>query len=198
MEEWRDIKGYEGLYQVSSWGRVKSLNYKRTGKEGILNGDPNNIGYMSVVLYKNGKRKPRLIHRLVAAAFIPNPDNLPIINHIDENKNNNRVDNLEWCTHEYNTNYGTANKRRAEKSSKTLKGRKLTNEHKNKISESNKGKRSMKVKCITTGEIFKSITEASEKYNIVRQNISSCCKGKYKSAGKHPITGEKLIWEFIE
>ena len=198
MEEiWKDINGYEGLYQISNLGSVKSLKDNHGNyTEEIRNGTPNNKGYLIIDLYKNGKRKHYSIHRLVAQAFIPNPDNLPIVNHKDENKENNNVDNLEWCTYEYNNNYGTINKRHSE----TMKGRKLSEEHKRKISNSIKGNKhpqAKKVKCITTGEIFDYIKEAGRKYNIGSSHISKCCKGKAKSAGKHPVTGEKLVWEYV-
>lgn len=103
---WKDIPGYEGKYQVSNTGRVRSLNYGRTGKIKVLKQGTKDNGYKVVVIYKNGKRKKYLVHRLVAQAFIPNPNNYPIINHKDENKTNNAVWNLEWCTYEYNVNYG--------------------------------------------------------------------------------------------
>lgn len=108
MEEiWRDIKGYEGLYQVSNLGRVKSLNYNHTKKEKILTNNKHNTNYLSVTLVKNKVKKQILVHRLVAEAFIPNKYNYPIVNHKNEDKSNNKVDNLEWCTYEYNNNYGT-------------------------------------------------------------------------------------------
>ena len=109
-EIWKDIEGYEGEYQISNYGNVKSLNYLRTGKERILKPGKNRGGYYYVQLYKN-KAKNHYIHRLVAQAFIKNPRNLPQVNHKDENKSNNRVDNLEWCMPIYNANYGTRNKR---------------------------------------------------------------------------------------
>ena len=114
MEEWRDIIGYEGLYQVSNLGRVKSLNYNHTGKEGILDTKPTSSGYVQVNLYKNNKRKTYLVHRLVAQSFIPNPLGLHEVNHIIddfEHRSDNRVENLEWCTKDYNINYGNRNKR---------------------------------------------------------------------------------------
>ena len=112
MEEiWKDIKGYEGKYKVSNLGNVKSLNYNRTCKERILKYGINTDGYLFVGLSKNGIHKNFLIHRLTAQAFIENPDNLPQVNHIDEDKSNNCVENLEWCTAEYNNNYGTHNER---------------------------------------------------------------------------------------
>ena len=101
MEEiWRDIDGYEGLYQVSNKGRVKSLKY---GKERILRPGWKTGGYLFVILCKNGNQSKQRIHRLVAQAFIPNPNNKPQVNHLDENKKNNCVDNLEWATAKENT-----------------------------------------------------------------------------------------------
>lgn len=101
------LNGYEGLYQVSNFGRVKSLSNEKTRKEKILNITHRNK-YNLVTLYKNHTRTTFSVHRLVAQAFIPNPDNLPQVNHKDENKLNNKVDNLEWCTQIYNVNYSHA------------------------------------------------------------------------------------------
>lgn len=87
-EEWRDIKGYEGKYQVSNTGKVKSLNYKRTGQAKLLRPSSNEKrGYSSVTLLKDGKQKTKLVYRLIAEAFIPNPNNYPVINHINRNRN---------------------------------------------------------------------------------------------------------------
>ena len=110
-EIWKDIVGYEGLYQISNLGNVKSLNYRRTGKERILNPGNNGCGYLFVILCNNGKRKHFKIHRLVANAFLENPDNKSDVNHKDEDKTNNNVDNLEWMTRQENNNYGTRNER---------------------------------------------------------------------------------------
>ena len=123
MEEWRSIPGYEGLYEVSNLGRVKSLEISYTRKNGIMDHKPemilspknNGTGYFIVCLYKNKTHKYYLIHRLVALTFIPNPDNLPCVNHLDEDKTNNRVDNLEWCDHKYNSNYKGVLKRRSQR-----------------------------------------------------------------------------------
>lgn len=104
-EIWKDIEGYEGLYMVSNLGNVKSMNYCHRGYAQNLVPKTNNSGRLWVELANNGKRKPMLIHRLVAMAFIPNPEGLPQVNHIDENPKNNRLDNLEWCTNEYNQRY---------------------------------------------------------------------------------------------
>lgn len=110
-ELWKDIPNFEGLYQVSNLGKVKS--FRRSPKFGcqpeyILNPSTSENGYANVTLYDGKSRHKFLVHRLVANSFIPNPDNLPQINHKDENRLNNRVDNLEWCTAEYNNAYGTA------------------------------------------------------------------------------------------
>ena len=105
MEEiFKDIKGYEGLYQVSNFGNVKSLDYRHTGKERLLKQAIDKHSYHRICLWSYGEPKWFSIHRLVAESFIPNPDNLPCVNHKDENKHNNHVDNLEWCTYEYNNN----------------------------------------------------------------------------------------------
>lgn len=117
MEEiWKDVAGYEGLYQVSNMGKVRSLTRKvkiqDTNKNRVFRGSIKagcyelKNGYHVVSLYKNGKSKRFFTHRLVAAAFLENPLNLPQVNHKDENKKNNSVDNLEWCDAKYNTNYG--------------------------------------------------------------------------------------------
>ena len=106
-EEWRWIKGYEGLYQVSNLGRVKSI-YK---KEHLFKPYKNKKGYLIVCLTKNKKSKILRVHRLVAQAFLPNPHNYKEINHKDENKENNYLENLEWCDRKYNCNWGKRNKK---------------------------------------------------------------------------------------
>lgn len=123
-EEWRDIAGYEDYYQVSSFGRVKSVEryiQQRDGRrapyripEKILKPKMSPNGYLFVNLSVQGRAKPCRIHRLVAETFIPNPQGLPTVNHKDENKDNNRVDNLEWCTQAYNNEYGTRRQRSQE------------------------------------------------------------------------------------
>lgn len=150
-EIWKDILGYEGFYQVSSFGRVRSLdrydsrNYFRKGR--ILKLSADRKGYLRVGLHSNGKEKFYSVHRLVAEAFIHNPDNLPEVNHIDEDKTNNRVENLEFCDSKYNNNYGTRKDRI--RNTKLKKGywsglskeeykKKRYQEHKDKISERQK------------------------------------------------------------
>ena len=113
---WKDIEGFEGIYQISNYGEVLRLmsydsrNHLRNSK--ILKQRQNKDGYMVIGLHKNGKETKYLIHRLVAQTFIDNPKKLPEINHIDENKHNNFVSNLEWCNRKYNVNYGNAQKNR--------------------------------------------------------------------------------------
>lgn len=164
-EIWRAIENYDD-YQVSNLGRVKSL---KKGNERILKPGVAGIGYLFVVLFKDGKRKEMLIHRLVANAFIQNQDNLPCVNHKDENKQNNLVTNLEWCDVKYNSNYGTRNQRLIAKLSK-------------KIGQFTKDGKLIKV--------WPSIIEA-ERQGFNHGNICSCCQGRLKShAG--------FIWKYIK
>ena len=161
MEIWKDIEGYEGLYQVSNFGRIKSL-YNYRGKNNIL--VPHiKRGYYQIGLRKNTKRKWFSIHRLVAETFIENPNNLPCVNHIDENKLNNKVENLEWCTIAYNNCYGS----RLKKVSKTNKLRKEIAQY------------------TIEGELVKeffSIAEASKQTGFSMTNISNCVNGIFKQA----------------
>lgn len=162
MEQFRTISDYEGLYEVSNYGNVKSLNYNRTGKEKILKPQADTKGYLFVILYKNGKKKHHKVHRLVASAFIENPDNLPQVNHKDECPTNNCLENLEWCTCEYNINYGTHNQRI-----------------------------SIPVDMLTnSGELIRSFPSSAEAERWLRVNefpsashasINKCCKGKLQS-----------------
>lgn len=138
----KPIKGYEGYYEVDPFGRVYSVDrivsvedngrsYNKPLKGKQMKQSLHTKGYKTVSLTKDGKTKTCYVHRIVAEAFIDNPDNLPFINHKDEDKTNNFVDNLEWCTNQYNLNYGTARKRQ----SRALKGKKHTQEHNEKISK---------------------------------------------------------------
>lgn len=157
METWKDIPNYEGLYQVSNLGRIKSLyNYRR----GNILTPRLKRGYYTVGLRKNGVRKWHLVHRLVASAFILNKNNLPQINHKDENKLNNCVDNLEWCTVSYNNNYGTRQER---------------------VSKTNKLKRAV-LKFDLNGnfiEKYHSMSEAARQNGVKStSSIMECCRGK--------------------
>lgn len=168
-EIWRDIEGYEGCYQVSNFGRVKSLKFC---KEKILKAQLVSGGYLAVNLCKECKRKTHTIHRLVAFAFLPNPDNFPFVNHKDENPSNNIVSNIEWCSAEYNTNYGTRNRRIAE-------------------SNTNHPKFSKQVLCVETGKVYPSTKQVERELGFANTNISAACNGKYKSAyGFH--------WRYID
>lgn len=206
MEIWKDISGYEGLYQVSNLGRVKSLeridNNNHPVKEKIIKPYKTIGGYMQVCLWKNGKVKHLQIHRLVAQAFIPNPYNLPECNHKDENPLNNCVENLEWCDHKYNINYGTRTEKASEKMkghivsqetrnkiSKKHKGKKVSEEHKNNLSKTltNRSDQSKPVLQIdkNTNEViavFPSVAEVYRQMGYSYGNISQCCKGKRKTA----------------
>ena len=164
-EIWCPIKGYEGLYEVSDQGRVKSLKF---GKERIMKNIRNKDGYLSVGLRKNREQKLYLVHRLVAQTFIPNPDNLPEVNHKDEDKINNKVSNLEWCDRKYNQNYGTGIQRMAEKKSKSV------------------------LQYTKSGEFvkeWKSGMDVQRNINYSRSDISLCCNGKLKSANG-------FVWKF--
>lgn len=116
IEKWTEIPNYENKYWVSTFGRLKN-------KEKIMKPMVATNGYLIACLWKNNKQKKFVIHRLVAKAFIPNPNNYTEINHIDEDKTNNNINNLEWCNHKYNMNYGNIK----EKISKSNKGKKPWN-----------------------------------------------------------------------
>jgi hypothetical protein len=174
-EIWKDIEDYEGLYQVSNMGRVKSLhrtvsttNGNRNYKGMILKPLPGRHGYLCVDIWDTGVKKRRSIHRLVANAFIGNPLNLPVINHIDENIENNTVSNLEFCTYKYNRNYGSCIERNAKSHSKP-------------ILQFSKG-------GVYLDE-YASAREAKMKTGISYAHISSCCIGRIKSAGG-------FVWKF--
>ena len=148
----RDIKDYEGLYAATSCGRVWSYRAKK-----FLKSRKNRDGYLLVNLYKDSKMKTYVIHRLIAETYLPNQDNLPEVNHKDEDKSNNALPNLEWCTREYNINFGTGKERAAKSHQK-------------------------KVICVETGIIYNSIIEAAKAVDISPSSISGCCKGKRKTA----------------
>lgn len=177
---WKDVVGYEGHYKVSSLGRVMSCDKVITRKDGVTtkkNGvikkpQITNKGYYKMFLYKNGNYEQLLVHRIVAEAFLENPNNYPCVNHKDENPKNNslKIDadgnvvysNLEWCTYKYNSNYGTSLSRIAEKISIPV------------------DKLNLKGEYVCT---YKSAKEASNNKPSLQVSITACCKGKIASAG---------------
>lgn len=154
QEIWKDIPDYEGLYKVSNFGNIKSVRKNK------IMVPYSNHGYLQLCLRKNNIAKTYKVHRLVAQAFIPNPNNLPCINHKDENPSNNYVNNLEWCSVEYNIKYGT----RTEKTQKEIKQYDLDG---NFIKN------------------WKSIIEIERVMNIPHNNIIYCCQNKRKTAGNY-------------
>jgi len=178
MEEiWKDIDGYNGLYQISNYGRVKSLIKHNGTDERILKPIKNLNGYLQVNLSKKGKLNIYSIHRLVAQAFIPNDDLLKTeINHKDENKINNNVNNLEWVDHKSNMNYGTRNERSSKSQINNPKRSKQVNQY------SLDGKTLIKT--------FPSIRQIGRETSFAPQNICNCCNGKVKQA-------YGFIWEYV-
>lgn len=180
-EVWKDIEGYEGKYQISNYGRVKSFpkwvkrrNCYILTKEKILKPKIDKDGYILVNLYSPNRTFK--IHRLVAQAFIPNPDNLPIINHKDCNPSNNIVFNLEWCDYHYNNSYPLTSQKR--------------------IKSSRNGKHSFPIlQYDLEGNLlneYPSIREASRQLGVSNGNITLCCSDKYP----HSKTAYGFIWKY--
>lgn len=154
------IDAFKNLYQISNLGRVKNVGTYNTCKKGIMNPMVDSDGYLHVRLYNNRVSKDVSIHRLVALAFISNPNNYKYVNHKDENIKNNIVSNLEWCTNSYNLIYSIGKK----------------------VAQYSKKGEFIK--------IFNCIADASRELSVPTTNISKCCKGKRKSAGKY-------IWNYV-
>lgn len=174
LEEWQDIKGFEGLYQVSNFGRVKSLKYNKTEREKILSLSSNGYGYLNCGLHKNKKTKLVRVHRLVAEAFIPNINNYREVNHIDGDKTNNRVDNLEWCTRSENMKHAYDNKL------------KIT-----PTGEKNKSCKKV-IQYDLDGNLIKvwnRVRDIQEQLGYIDANIIMCCRGKYK-------TSNGYVWRY--
>lgn len=164
-EIWKDIQGYEGIYQASSYGRIKSI---KKNKNLIMKLGIHRDGYYKIKLCKNGDKKWYQVHRLIAKTFLPNENNYPCVNHKDENKLNNHIDNLEWCTTLYNNTYGTRIERVRNKCSKPIIQYDLNN---NFIKE------------------YPSLSEAHRQTKI--WGICKCVYGIYKQAGGY-------IWGYKE
>ena len=162
QEIWKDVVGFEGSYKVSNFGNVKSLRNKKILIPSI------NPGYKRITLCKNGKRENKVIHRIVAEAFLDNPKNFLCVNHKDENKLNNCVENLEWCDIKYNTNYGTCIERRSKNNQKPVNQYDLN---------------------MNFIKRYESIKEASNGNYSLYTHIGECCKGKHFSVGGY-------IWRY--
>lgn len=172
-EIWKDIKGYEGLYQVSNIGRVKSLERtvirkngrKQTIRERILKRSANQDGYLQIDLYDSYGKKRFAVHRLVCEAFHQNPKNKPCVNHIDEDKTNNTASNLEWCTAKENCNHGTRNARIAKSVGQYTRDGKLI-------------------------KVWQSAHEAQRLLGYDQSNISAVALGKRKTA-------YGFVWKYV-
>lgn len=178
MEIWKDIKGYEGLYQVSNLGNVLSLEkYIKTHNEErmqyrpskLLKQHKNQFGYMKVWLWKDGKRKEFAVHRLVADAFIDNPNNKPCVNHLDNIRDHNSVDNLEWCTYKENSQWAEIQGRRV-----------FTDKWRNKISASKKKKPVIGTDANGKEYYFDKVRDVKE-MGFDAGDVIRCCKGQKKS-----------------
>lgn len=171
MEQWKDIKNYEGMYQISNYGRVKSLDRLSSNghliKSRYMKVSKKNNDYLYVGLSKSGVQKKYFIHRLVALAFIDNPHDFPQINHIDENKTNNYYKNLEWCTQKYNNNYGTKVERQVNNTDYTKIKRKMKCKKVMQLS--------LKDEII---KIYPSARAAARQLNISQGDISKIASGK--------------------
>ncbi|MBN3421750.1 NUMOD4 domain-containing protein [Clostridium botulinum] len=176
-EIFENIEGYEGYYKVTNTGKVFSCKRNIFLKQRI-----DNKGYKRICLHLDGEVKDYQVHRLVARAFIENPNNYPIINHKDQNPLNNNVENLEWCTYKYNNNYMDRNI----KLRKSLKG---------KVTLGKKAYR--KIICLTTLKVFNSIKEGSLFYNCNEKSICMVCRGQRNFSGKLK-DGTKLKWMYYE
>ncbi len=182
QNKWKEIVGYENYYEISSDGYVRAKQRKvksrygyRTIKSKILKPCIDRDGYYKITLCKNNIKKTKTIHRLVAEAFLENPYNLPVINHKDENKLNNNVSNLEWCTVKYNTNYGDGIEKRA-------------------------SKRRVPIIAINNNITlyFSSIREAEIKLNLHHSNIVSCLQNKRKTCGGYIFKYNRTVKKTVE
>lgn len=189
QESWKDIQGFEGLYQISNFGRVKSLPFWHNNRFGgfmtseqLINGRIDKKGYRYVALGKKDKVMEFKVHRLVAIHFIPNPYNYPQVNHRDENKTNNHVSNLKWCNNQYNANYGTRTDRII-----------VARGQKRKVRHPDMRKRKVLqydldgnfVRC------WECAKDVKKELGIDNGNIGKCCMGKKSKAGGYK-------WKYVE
>lgn len=201
-EIWKDIPNYKGYYQVSNFGRVMSLRSYGGNSNRIIKPCGNGTGYLKVILCKNSQQKQYLVHRLVAMAFIPNPNNYDFVNHKDENKMNNCVENLEWCTKSYNSIYYlNKDERRKEEYGNRFRDKetgellspmtkRIPRKHLRKVIQKDMNEKILRV--------FKNASEASQETGICMENIVYSCKandGGRKRKGKSVSHG--YIWEFL-
>ena len=177
FEEWKTIENYEN-YQVSNFGRIKSLeridNNNHLVKERILKQSTNKYGYQQVHLCRDGKQKMLYVHRLVAMAFIDNPNNYEQVNHKDENKCNNHVDNLEWCDCKYNCNYGSFIEKHSGENNPMY----------GKLGKDNPNAKQI-IQLTLGGDCIKlwdSMMDIKRTLGYNQGNIGSCCRGERKSA----------------
>ena len=173
----KDVVGFEGLYGITSCGRVWSYRQKKFMATCL-----DKSGYPHLGLRKDGKLYYRYIHRLVGEAYLEKPDGAVEINHKSENKQQNWLNNLEWVSHVYNMNYGTRADRAAKTRAETLYKR---GGHHN----------GQKIFSPELNQTFASQMEASEKTGVDQGSISKCLRGKIAHAGKHPVTGQLLTWK---
>ena len=174
FEVWKPIPNYEGLYDASNFGRVKSLNYNHTGQIKVLKPKKNKYGYLSITKKKNGLKKFYSVHRLVAMAFIPNPDNLPQVNHRNEIKTDNSVYNLEWCDTKYNCTYWSYREKQS-------------------LIQRNNPKQSKPVYQYTLeGMLVHVWPSANEvgRNGFDRRSVIKCCNGKQK-------THKGFLWSYV-
>lgn len=182
MEEiWKDVVGYEGLYQVSNLGRVRSLNFYRKKRIGVLRQKKLNTGYMALDLYKDRMPRTLNVHRLVAIAFVENKDGLPWVNHIDGNKQNNAASNLEWCTAKQNTEHAKRTGLRKQSNVAGMYGiHKKTQKAVNQFTKD--------------GEFvarWDSMLAAARSFHCTQRCISACASGRTKSS-------MGFVWRFTD
>ena len=173
-EEWKPVDGFEGFYAVSNLGRVKSLGNDKSRKEKILKPEKTKKGYLRVNLYRNGKMKHFAVHRLVAEAFLPNPEGFEQINHRDEVKDNNCVSNLEFCDCKYNINYGTHNERVAAARSKSVEASRFSDFREIELR-------------------FPSTMEA-DRNGYKQGNVAACCRECFHREGNNKY--KNLYWRY--